>query len=250
MEKNHAENNMLADVQGVIFDYGGTIDTDGQHWGKKIWHAYERLAIPITEAQFRDAYVAAERTLGRSPLIRPDHNFLDTLQMKNRIQLEHLCMNGHWEADEEMFRQMHTALVAHLYEDTAKTVARNKGILSLMAERFPMVLVSNFYGNLCTVLREFALDGLFRHVVESATVGIRKPESRIFQIGADALGLSPAHVVSIGDSFYKDVEPAKKIGCHTIWLKGEGWTSATYDESVPDAIIHSLSELCGIFQLS
>jgi putative hydrolase of the HAD superfamily len=42
-------------IKGIIFDYGGTLDTRGNHWGKVLWHAYERQQIPVTEEQFRDA---------------------------------------------------------------------------------------------------------------------------------------------------------------------------------------------------
>ena len=66
-------------VKGYIFDYGGTLDTGGQHWGKVIWHAYERLQVPVSEADFRDAYVHAERTLGKNPIIQPDFTFYKTL---------------------------------------------------------------------------------------------------------------------------------------------------------------------------
>ena len=48
--------------------------------------------------------------------------------------------------------------------------------------------------------------------------------------------------VVIGDSFSKDIIPAKTAGCHTIWLKGEGWEEST-DDSVPDAIITDLAQL-------
>ena len=50
-------------TKGYIFDYGGTLDTAGRHWGKVLWHAYSRHNIPVTEEQFREAYVHAERTL-------------------------------------------------------------------------------------------------------------------------------------------------------------------------------------------
>lgn len=249
MEKTDSANGLLHDIRGIIFDYGGTIDTDGQHWGKKIGHAYERHAIEVSEADYREAYVAAERALGRNPMIRPDHTFLKTLQTKVRLQLEHLCMNGRWDADEQMFRAKHAALVADLYEETQSTVARNKVVLQRLSERFPMVLVSNFYGNLHTVLHEFGLDGLFQQVVESAVVGVRKPDARIYQMGVEALRLPAAQILSIGDSFYKDVEPSRKIGCRTVWLKGEGWTQATYDETLPDYVIHSLSDLQSLFHL-
>ena len=41
--------------KGYIFDYGGTLDTGGCHWGKAIWHAYERQNVPVEEEQFREA---------------------------------------------------------------------------------------------------------------------------------------------------------------------------------------------------
>lgn len=106
-----------------------------------------------------------------------------------------------------------------------------------------MVLVSNFYGNVGVVLQEFQLDRLFSHIVESAVVGIRKPDPRIFKLGVEALGMEAEDTVVVGDSFYKDITPAQKIGCQTVWFKGEGWTDEQYDESLPDAIITDLQQL-------
>ncbi|MFC2493522.1 MAG: HAD family hydrolase, partial [Prevotella sp.] len=28
-------------IEGIIFDYGATLDTNGDHWGQVIWHAYQ-----------------------------------------------------------------------------------------------------------------------------------------------------------------------------------------------------------------
>ena len=55
-------------MTAILFDYGATLDTFGQHWGMVIWHGYEHLGIPVTEAQYRDAYVYGERTLGSKDL--------------------------------------------------------------------------------------------------------------------------------------------------------------------------------------
>lgn len=44
-------------TEGYIFDYGGTLDTGGCHWGRRIWHAYERAGVPVGEELFREAYV-------------------------------------------------------------------------------------------------------------------------------------------------------------------------------------------------
>jgi putative hydrolase of the HAD superfamily len=112
-----------------------------------------------------------------------------------------------------------------------------------LKEKYPMVLVSNFYGNIATVLNEFALDGIFLQIIESAVVGVRKPDPRIFTLGVEALGLPAAKVMVVGDSIDKDIIPATKAGCQTAWFKGEGWTDDPVDESVAGKVITDLTEL-------
>ena len=74
-------------TKGIIFDYGGTIDTNGDHWGKVLWKGYERCGVPVTELQFREAYVYAERTLGSKSIIRPSYTFHKTLEIKLRLDI-------------------------------------------------------------------------------------------------------------------------------------------------------------------
>ena len=73
-------------VKGSLFDYGGTLDTGGCHWGKMLWHAWEQAEMPVTEQQFRQAYVQVERRLGRENIIQPDDTFHKTLETKVRWQ--------------------------------------------------------------------------------------------------------------------------------------------------------------------
>ncbi|MBF4213005.1 HAD family hydrolase, partial [Pseudomonas donghuensis] len=80
-------------------------------WGQMLWHAYRRQQVPVTEQQFRDAYVYGERTLGNNPIIQPDYTFYKTLQVKIRLEMEQLCTSGAWDADEEMFRKKHDAVL-------------------------------------------------------------------------------------------------------------------------------------------
>lgn len=217
--------------KGYIFDYGGTLDTGGQHWGMLLWHAFERHQVPVSESQFRDAYVYAERTLGRNKIIQPTDTFLQTLKAK--VQLELTYLNNESYTD---------AIVSDVYERTKSQTALSRRVLMQM-KASPMVLVSNFYGNISVVLQEFGLDGIFAEVIESAVVGIRKPDPQIFLLGVDALGMKPEEVTVVGDSLEKDIIPAKRAGCHTVWLKGEGWTNAQDGENRADRVIMTLDEL-------
>lgn len=230
-------------IRGYIFDYGGTLDTNGCHWGKMLWHAYQRQQIPVSEDAFREAYVYAERTLGRTPIIQSDYTFYKTLQTKIRIEMEHLCTVGAWDADEAEFKAGLQWVLDDLYAKVKEITAHSKEVLETLHGKYPMVLVSNFYGNIHTVLSEFGLDGLFQDVIESAVVGIRKPNPKIFTLGVEALGLKPEECVVVGDSFFKDIEPARQAGCKTVWFKGEGWTDQSYDETVPDRVITDLGQL-------
>jgi len=87
---------------------------------------------------------------------------------------------------------------------------------------------------------------LFQTIIESAVVGVRKPDPKIFMLGVEALGLKPEEVIVVGDSMDKDMIPAHEAGCRTVWFKGEGWTSDPVDESIPDNIITCLEQLLGI----
>lgn len=215
-----------------IFDYGGTLDTGGQHWGKVLWHAWQQVGVPVDEARFRDAYVHAERVMGRTPVICPGDSFRQTLDVKLRIEMEHAGCLSYKDKVLEV-----------VYEQTYRHTAHSVEVLKQLATYSRLALVSNFYGNIHTVLREFGFDGLFQNVIESAVVGVRKPDPRIFLLGVKALGLKPGEVTVVGDSMEKDIMPAREAGCQTIWLRGEQWTDMSVDETLPDRIISDLNEL-------
>ena len=225
-------------IKGYIFDYGGTLDTGGQHWGKVIWHAYEHLQVPVSETDFRDAYVHAERTLGKNPIIQPDFTFYKTLETKIRLQLEYLQTSYITPLTSYIL-----PLTSHLYEATVAETSKSREVLLSLKKQYPMVLVSNFYGNIATVLKEFKLDGIFDTIIESAVVGVRKPDPQIFTLGVEALGMQPDEVVVVGDSMDKDIIPASKAGCHTVWFKGEGWTNDPVDESPAGKVITDLTQI-------
>lgn len=233
----------MNNVKGYIFDYGGTLDTCGCHWGKKIWHAYEACSVPVMEQDFRDAYVHGERTLGRNRIIMPEHTFRHTLDVKLALQMQWIGDNGRWTTDVDDWQPMHDEVLDMLYADVVKTQEHSREVLEVLAKEHPMVLVSNFYGNVGVVLREFKLDHLFQDIIESAVVGIRKPDPRIFQLGVEALKMDAKDIMVVGDSMDKDIIPAKSIGCQTAWYEGEGWTDDKPDGTAADIIIGNLTQL-------
>ena len=121
-------------TKGYIFDYGGTLDTAGRHWGKVLWHAYSRHNIPVTEEQFREAYVHAERTLGSHPIIQPEYTFHKTLDTKLRIEMEYLMAEGYWNVSEDEYVKSHKTILEDLYEEVKRETSHSREVLTRINE--------------------------------------------------------------------------------------------------------------------
>lgn len=237
----------LEGVKGIIFDYGGTLDSRGDHWSEVIFRGWQKvLGGDIDRELFRAAYVEGERAMARERIIMPEDDFRTTLYKKLLVELKYyrdnvagdaLGLKGSAEIESAALR------IADECDSMAREcVEEARPVLEKLKERYPMVLVSNFYGNVESVLSSYDLSKYFKAVVESAVVGVRKPDPAIFRLGVEALGMAPEEVVVIGDTFKKDILPALSLGCKAIWLKGKGWTPAD-DEQDYDYIIKKLADL-------
>ena len=284
--------NKKLDVKGIIFDYGGTLDTRGDHWSEVLWQGYEHFGIGVADDEevepgvsihkqaFRDAYVYGERALAVNPIVIPDFHFEDILREKLILELNFLAGKELLEtgkddsekqaklgnpgkdsdaSSESLFLSLSDSEILQIAVDmaryiNAKTLAllnENKQVLEHLKQAgYPMVLVSNFYGNINQVLKDAEIDGYFKEVIESAVVGVRKPNPAIFALGVCAFDLPASQVLVVGDTYGKDIIPAHKLGCHTLWIKGLQWEEKQVDESIPDGIIRKLSEMEEFLKIS
>jgi len=219
----------MSEIKGIIFDYGGTLDSRGVHWSEVLWEGYCLAGVPIDKETFRAAYVEGERALARERIILPQDDFHTLLRKKVAIELSYLP-----EKPAESTRERWTDVIAHYCDNAARScIDEARPVLDELQRRgYPLMLVSNFYGNIDEVLRAYGIREYFKGIIESAVVGVRKPNPTLFRLGVDALELPAEAVLVVGDSLRKDIEPAEQLGCHTLWLKGKGWTA---DE---DALTH------------
>ena len=277
------------DIKGIIFDYGGTLDTRGDHWSEVLWQGYEHFGIGVAADEevepgvsihkqaFRDAYVYGERALAVNLIVTPDFHFEDILREKLILELNFLAgkelletgkddaekqakLGNDSDASSESLllslsdSEIHQIAVDMAHYINAKTLdllQENKQVLEHLKQAgYPMVLVSNFYGNINQVLKDAEIDGYFKEVIESAVVCVRKPNPAIFALGVCALDLPASQVLVVGDTYGKDIIPAHKLGCHTLWIKGLQWEEKQVDESIPDGIIRKLSEMEEFLKIS
>jgi len=237
----------ISDIKGIIFDYGGTIDSNGKHWAEVLWESYQDNNVPVTKEQFREAYVYGERYLATNLVILPEDNFHVLLKKKVNLQVNYLIDKGYLQ-EKDKSESYIVAVSDQCYNFVRNLISEEKPVLIELHKKYPMVLVSNFYGNVNAVLKDFGIFECFDSIVESAVVGVRKPDPAIFELGVKELNLPAGEVVIIGDSHSKDIVPAMKVGCKTIWLKGLGWEKDD-ENATADVVIAAFMELKDVFLL-
>ena len=130
-------------IKSLIFDYGGTLDTAARHWAHVLWEGYEKIGVPVAEADFRSAYVVGERTLAKQPLIEADDNFRILLGKKVAIEMRALIEAGVWTPTEDERTEAAEAVADYCYAYARRTVAHSREVLARLRPHYDMVLVSN-----------------------------------------------------------------------------------------------------------
>ena len=221
---------------GILFDFGGTLDADGIPWVDRFHSHYQSLGGRLGEIQFRSVFQASDRALDAG-VIGPRDGFLATLDQQTRL-LVGLLPDGRLVD--------RSAWANAVHQDALCAVRRNRPVLDVLAERFTLGVVSNFFGNLRAVLDELGLLGYFRCVTDSAIVGFQKPNPRAFELACAGVGLPPAECVMVGDNPFADIQGAGAIAMETCWLAPAG--RPTPEGVRPTHRIARLQELLVVLQ--
>jgi len=120
-------------------------------------------------------------------------------------------------------------LWTHLEEDTPETLR------ALRDDGFRLAVVSNADGRVASFLDRAGLGPYLDFIVDSAVVGVEKPDPRIFEIALERAGVGPSEAVHVGDIYGVDVAGARAAGLEGILLDRTG--------NAPDADCRRLSAL-------
>jgi putative hydrolase of the HAD superfamily len=88
----------------------------------------------------------------------------------------------------------------------------------LRASGLRLAVVSNSEGTVEAMLVEQQLRDYFDTVVDSAVVGVAKPDPRIFQTALDRLGVGAVDAIMVGDSPTADIDGARAAGLRAALL--------------------------------
>jgi putative hydrolase of the HAD superfamily len=106
-------------------------------------------------------------------------------------------------------------------------------------------IVANQPAGMAERLQREGIADLFEHVGITGLTGLRKPDPRAFTAACDALAVTPAEAIMVGDRIDIDVAPAKALGMATILLRG-GRHRRQKPRSLaeePDAVVTDVLEL-------
>ena len=94
-------------------------------------------------------------------------------------------------------------------------------LIEQLGGRYDVGLISNSTPRLEGELRDHhKIDGLFKVIVNSALVGIAKPDARIYHLAAERMGVAPSACVHI-DDLARNVEGAREAGFQAIHHEGD-----------------------------
>jgi HAD superfamily hydrolase (TIGR01549 family) len=214
----------------LLLDYGGTLDGDALHWFDHFLALYDRAGRAISAAALKPAFYSADESITRDPQVRR-FTLVPMIRAHVRLQLAALGI------DDAAFERR---LVEAFVDDTRAAWNRNRTLLRRLAPRFRLGVVSNSYGNMAAVLAEADL-APFALILDSAVVGLRKPDPAIYALAARRLELAPDRILHVGDSWERDVTPARAVGMRTAWL--------AHPDAVPPVVAPDVWRIASVLEL-
>jgi putative hydrolase of the HAD superfamily len=193
-------------ASALLFDFGGTLDSDGVPWRDRFAAAWRDEVGSVEPARFDRAFYASDDALvGAIPR---------DLSLEETVRRLAAGLARELAADPDAAERAG----ARFLRDSAARLDASARLLSKLAERYRLGIVSNFYGNLEAVCASAGLSPHISVVVDSAVAGFEKPDPRIFRVALEALEARPEDAVFVGDSMPRDMEGARRLGMAHVWL--------------------------------
>jgi FMN phosphatase YigB (HAD superfamily) len=227
-------------IRAILFDMGGTLDGDGLHWLDRFVDLYAAAGVRLPREVLRAAFDHAE-ALSATDDVMATASLDQMIERHVGWQLAHVHASG----DDALRRRLVDGFVAPVRASAADNV---RLLADLSARGVRLGVVSNGCGNVDVLCAELGYAPYLSVIVDSRRAGLYKPDPAIFIYAAAKMALRPSNVMMVGDSFDRDVRPAKSIGMMTAWL--EGPTPRTCpDPSLADVRLRHLAELPAMLEM-
>lgn len=226
----------MMQVKWILFDFGGCLDSDGIHSRTLFLSQFSKYNL-INSAEdytrFHDAYSYSDRIVIENSLI------VDSTLLEMNDRMCFYIAQKLNIADTSKVSEVAKAIT----EIQSIYLRRNKKILEQLNGQYQLGVISNFSGNLTTILDEFSLISHFSFVLDSYHVGASKPNPAIFNLAIEKCSSSSKEICFVGDNIERDIVPANALGMKTILI------SPTRKKCKADYTLTSLEELLVLTQI-
>ena len=158
------------------------------------------------------------------------------------FMVEHLC--GGDLAAAARVTNRRTAMVGGL--DVFQMRPDMPALLRRLADRgLKLGIVANQPARMAERLGREGIADLFAYLGLTGLTGLRKPDPRAFTTACEALGVTPAEAIMIGDRIDIDIAPAKALGMAAIQFRGgrHRRQRPRSTAETPDAVVTDVREL-------
>ena len=199
---------MTASLKAVLFDAGNTLlFLDHDRMAAAVGAA---LGVPLKPARLAAAAGGAAQAAERARGVDRD---------RARVYLEALFIGAgvpaaRMEEVRACLQRLHGE--HHLWGRLA--AGTREALDRLRAGGLRLGVVSNSDGRVEEALIAAGLRDRFDVVLDSALVGVEKPDPAIFRAALDALGVAPAEALYVGDLYDVDVVGARAAGMEAVLL--------------------------------
>lgn len=208
---------MTSPLRAVLFDAGNTL----------LFLDYARLAreVGARTGLPLDAAVIARTAPDAARALERKERLTDRERATRYLELLFL-LAGVAESDlpavREALRLMHAE--RHLW--SGMHPGTPAALDQLRAAGVPLAVVSNSDGRVEAALMAAGIRDRFDVVVDSALVGVEKPDPAIFGHALTALGVTAAEAIYVGDIFEVDVVGARAAGLDVVLVDPDGRNAA------------------------
>ena len=212
------------DVRAVLFDAGNTL----------LWIDHARIAqilvragVVCDEASVRVAEMRAR------PLLDP---FVASAARRESGETTSRYVDLIVDAFAPSApRAARDAVIAEWYALWTRPPSDAHATLATLSRRgLRLGVVSNSNGTVRALLDAAGLGASLECVIDSAVVGVEKPDPRIFAMAAERLALPPSACVYVGDFHSLDVLGARGAGMHAVLMDPIGaWAGVAAAAAAP-----------------
>ena len=230
-------------IETVLFDFGGTLDSDGVAWKERFHALYRAEGLDLSAEAFARAFYAADDALAGA--LAPTTGLKETVQALVANLEAELARRGAKSSRQGIDGARGRRAASRFLSETSAAFDRNRLVLKALAERYRLGVVSNFYGNLEAACESSGLASLFGVMADSHRIGAEKPEPAIFRAALSALNATAETALMVGDSLRRDGEGASRSGMRFIWIAPEDVRAADRSGAA-DAAVTELPDLIDI----